>query len=89
MIQFRTFYNKTPILKYLAPKWFHFVIFGYTSFVTMLLSGIPIFLVNFGQLLNFIYGEHSSVLDRILKGYFTIQVSTGTVINTSYYNLNN
>lgn len=79
MFEFRKFYDKTPILQYLAPQWFQWILFRYTSFFMILVCGIPIAIVNFGQALNFLYGHHASVLDRILKGYFIIQVSTGTV----------
>lgn len=87
IFKFKKIYDKSPILKYAAPQWFYWCVFGYSSLVMAFVSAFPCSLVNFGQWLNFIFGEHSTALERILKGYLTIQISIGSVrkIFMTYY----
>lgn len=79
IFKFSKLFHKTAILKYAAPQWFYWCTFGYSSILILLFAALPSNVVNFGQWLDFIYGEHASISERILRGYLTIQISIGTV----------
>lgn len=84
-MKFKKLFDKTPILNYAAPQWFYFFTFGHNSIMILCFAAFPNLIINIGQWLNLIYGEHASLLERVLKLYLSLQISIGSV---SYNNRN-
>lgn len=71
-------FENCPAVMSAAPNWFFWCSFRFHRII-LIVATIPYTLVNTGEWLDFIYTQHATLLEGILKGYLTVQLSCGVV----------
>lgn len=71
-------FENCPIITHAAPNWYFWCSFRFHRIIIVLVA-IPFLVVNLGELMDLIYGDYTSNLDRVLKGYLLVQISCGVV----------
>lgn len=71
-------FEKCPAVMSAAPDWYFWCTFRFYRII-VIVAAIPYLAVNIGEWLDLFYTKHPSMLDGVLKGYLSAQLSSGVV----------